>query len=147
VDHATVESEMALRGLRLTRQRRAILDVVVVARSQLSARQVYDALRATAPEVGLTTVYRTLALLEEIGAVRRVHGDDACESVVPAAAAHGHTIVCGECGRIGEFTACDISPIAAAASAETGYAITGHFLQLSGTCTTCSPRPRAEGVD
>lgn len=138
MDRAAVEDAIASRGLRLTRQRRAVLDVVVDSNSQLSALQVYDSVRAVHPEVGLTTVYRTLALLEEIGAVRRLHGDEACESVVRAATTHGHSVVCGSCGRVEEFTACDISPIAAAAAAETGYAITDHFLQLTGTCVACS---------
>lgn len=137
MDRTEIEREMTARGLRLTRQRRAVLDVVAGANSQLSALQVYDCARATHPEVGLTTVYRTLALLEELGAVRRLHGDEACESLVPAAAAHGHSVVCESCGRVEEFTACDISSVAAAAATETGYAITDHFLQLSGTCAAC----------
>ena len=147
VDRTAVEGALVARGLRLTRQRRAVLDVVLDSSSQLSALQVYDFVRAVLPEVGLTTVYRTLAILEEIGAVRRVHGDEACESVVPAASTHGHSVVCGTCGLVGEFTACDISPIAVAAASETGYAITDHFLQLSGTCAACTSDAGEKAVD
>jgi Fe2+ or Zn2+ uptake regulation protein len=126
--------------LRITRQRRAILDVLGRSHSQTSALQLYDAVRDAHPEIGLTTVYRTLALLEGIGAVRRLHGGEACETVVSAHHSHGHSVVCESCGAVEEFTACDIAAIAEAAAAETGYAITDHFLQLSGTCEACGGR-------
>ena len=105
----------------------------------MSPMQVFDAARERCPELGLTTVYRTLELLAEIGALRRVHGPDHCETFVPAGAAHGHTVVCSRCGRVMEFTDCDMRTVAAAAAQQTGYRITAHFLQLSGLCATCSP--------
>ena len=85
-DAAAVSGQLAARGLRLTRQRRAVLDAIAGAPSSLSALQVYDAAREGCPELGLTTVYRTLEVLTEIGALRRVHGPDHCESFVPASA-------------------------------------------------------------
>jgi Fur family ferric uptake transcriptional regulator len=137
-DAAEISAALAERGLRLTRQRRAVLDAIARAPSSLSAAQVYDAARAGCPELGLTTVYRTLEVLTEIGALRRVHGMDHCESFVPASAEHGHTVVCSGCGRVTEFTACDMRGVAEAASRQTGYRITGHFLQLSGLCAGCA---------
>jgi Fur family ferric uptake transcriptional regulator len=137
-DTAQIAAELSARGLRLTRQRRAVLDAIAAAPSSLSALQVYDAARAGCPELGLTTVYRTLEVLADIGALRRVHGRDHCESFVPASAEHGHTVVCNGCGRVTEFTACDMRGIADAAAEETGYRITGHFLQLSGLCDRCA---------
>jgi Fur family transcriptional regulator, ferric uptake regulator len=142
-DAAQVSAALAERGLRLTRQRRAVLDAIAATPSSLTATQVYDAARAGCPELGLTTVYRTLDVLADIGALRRVHGQDHCESFVPAGAEHGHTVVCSGCGRVTEFTACDMGGIADAASRETGYRITGHFLQLSGLCAGCAARGRS----
>ena len=144
-DTAQVSAEFSARGLRLTRQRRAVLDAIAAAPSSLNALQVYDAARGNCPELGLTTVYRTLEVLAEIGALRRVHGPDHCEGFVPASAAHGHTVVCSECGRVTEFTACDMRGVADAAARETGYRITGHFLQLSGLCAGCAA-VRKEGA-
>jgi Fur family ferric uptake transcriptional regulator len=141
-----MSAALAERGLRLTRQRRAVLEAIAAAPSSLSATQVYDAARAGCPELGLTTVYRTLEVLTEVGALRRVHGSDHCESFVPASAEHGHTVVCSGCGRATEFTACDMRDIADAAARETGYSITGHFLQLSGLCARCSASRRRGGA-
>jgi Fe2+ or Zn2+ uptake regulation protein len=87
-------------------------------------------------------VYRTLELLSEIGALRRVHGPDHCEAFVPAGAAHGHTVVCSRCGQVMEFTECDMQAVVDAATRQTGFRITEHFLQLSGECPACGERTR-----
>ena len=138
LDTAQVSAAFVARGLRLTRQRRAVLDAIAAAPCSLSPLQVYDAARERCPELGLTTVYRTLEVLDEIGALRRVHGHGHCESFVPAGSTHGHTVVCGSCGRVTEFTACDMRAVSAAAAGETGYVITDHFLQLTGLCEHCA---------
>jgi Fe2+ or Zn2+ uptake regulation protein len=142
-DTAHVSAEFAARGLRLTRQRRAVFDAIAAAPCSLSPLQVYDAARERCPDLGLTTVYRTLEVLDEIGALRRVHGHHHCENFVPARSPHGHTVVCGSCGRVTEFTACDMRRVAAAAADETGYVITDHFLQLTGLCEHCARNDRS----
>jgi len=140
LDADQIAGTLAARGLRLTRQRRAVLDAVAEASSSVSPVQVFDAARERCPELGLTTVYRTLEVLSEIGALRRVHGPDHCEAFVPAGAAHGHTVVCSRCGRVMEFTECDMRPVVDAAVRQTGYHIIDHFLQLSGLCPACDER-------
>jgi len=140
LDADQIAGTLAARGLRLTRQRRAVLDAVAEASSSVSPVQVFDAARERCPELGLTTVYRTLELLSEIGALRRVHGPDHCEAFVPTGAAHGHTVVCSRCGQVMEFTECDIQAVVDAAARQTGFRITEHFLQLSGECPACDKR-------
>jgi Fe2+ or Zn2+ uptake regulation protein len=63
---------------------------------------------------------------------------------MPVSAAHAHTVVCSACGRVAEFTACDVRRISAAAARETGYRITDHFLQLTGLCDRCAARRSAK---
>ncbi len=144
LDLEHVAAELAARGLRLTRQRRAVLEALADTPSSLSPLQLYEAARERCPELGLTTVYRTLEVLDEIGALRRVHGPDHCEGLMPVSAAHAHTVVCSACGRVAEFTACDVRRISAAAARETGYRITDHFLQLTGLCDRCAARRSAK---
>ncbi len=137
-DTVEIGRMLSKKGLRLTRQRRAVLDAVAAAPTGLSPVQVYDTARRDCPELGLTTVYRTLDLLAAIGVLRRVHGTAHCEAFVPAGAAHGHTVVCEACGSAAEFTDCDMAPVMDAAAHQTGYLITEHLLQLSGTCAACA---------
>lgn len=138
LDTDQIARTLGLRGLRLTRQRRAVLEAVGQASHGVSAVQVFDVARVSCPELGLTTVYRMLDVLSEIGALRRVHGPDHCETFVPTGAAHGHTVVCSGCGQVREFTDCDMHAVLEAAAQQTGYRITEHFLQLEGTCPSCS---------
>ncbi|HQG03917.1 MAG TPA: Fur family transcriptional regulator [Thermoleophilia bacterium] len=133
-----VFSQITARGLRVTRQRRAVVAAVADSSVCLSPLEVFEAARRDCPDLGLTTVYRTLELLGEIGALRRVHGADGCERLVPAGSTHGHAVVCDSCGRVTEFTECDMGDVVRAATRETGYRITGHFLQLSGLCVDCA---------
>jgi Fur family ferric uptake transcriptional regulator len=138
LDIDLITAELAARGLRLTRQRRAVVEAVAASNACLSPLDVFRVARASCPDLGLTTVYRTLDLLGEIGALRRIHGADGCERLVPASAAHGHSVVCAVCGRVTEFTECDMTAVLAAARRETGYRITEHFLQLNGVCAECA---------
>lgn len=137
-----VVAELAARGFRLTRQRRAVVDAVAASDACLRPFDVFEAARAACPDLGLTTVYRTLDVLDEIGALRRIHGPDGCERLVPAATAHGHSVVCASCGRVTEFTECDMTAVLDAARRETGYRITEHFLQLNGVCGACAAGER-----
>jgi len=142
-----IERTLAEKGLRLTRQRRAVIEAVAAASCGLSPVEVYHAARPRCPELGLTTVYRTLEVLSEIGALRRVHGPAHCEAFVPARTAHGHTVICSACGRATEFTDCDLRAVMDAAAAQTGYRITEHFLQFGGLCAACratTDDPRSE---
>jgi Fur family ferric uptake transcriptional regulator len=131
------EARLALAGHRLTRQRRAVLAALLRAEAGTTAAQVHREAQRSCPDLGLATVYRTLEMLGAVGVLRRVHGADHCEAYVVAASRHGHTVVCTRCGRVSEFTACEIEPVLAAAAAETGFAIDDHFLQLTGMCGRC----------
>jgi len=140
LDASDMAGRLGARGLRLTRQRRAVVETLAQSEAALTALQLYDAGRRRCPDLGLTTVYRTLDALGEAGAIRRVHADGHCEAFVPAESAHGHSVVCVGCGRVGEFTDCDVSSLVERAARETGFAIEEHFIQLSGMCAACQAR-------
>ena len=137
-------ARLAAAGHRLTRQRRAVLAALCAPTPASRRPRCIAAARGACPDLGLATVYRTLEMLAEVGAVRRVHGDDRCEAYVLTTGGHGHTVVCSGCGRVGEFTACDMSPVMAPPRQQTGFAIDGHFLQLSGTCAACTGARRRQ---
>jgi Fe2+ or Zn2+ uptake regulation protein len=140
LDATDMAERLGARGSRLTPQRRAVVEALARTDAALSALQLFDAGRQECPDLGLTTVYRTLELLSEAGAIRRVHADGHCEAFVPAESDHGHSVVCVGCGKVGEFTDCDVSSLVRRAADETGFAIEEHFLQLSGVCAECQAR-------
>ena len=135
VEHAT--KELRARGFRLTRQREAVLAALSQAERGLDPAEILERGRARCPELGLATVYRTLELLGEIGIVRHIHGGKGCAAVAGAEREHGHYVVCTACGRVTEFSTCDIQAVEAAATRETGFKISAHFLELAGVCARC----------
>jgi Fur family ferric uptake transcriptional regulator len=135
VKHAT--KELRARGFRFTRQREAVLATLSKAERGLDPAEILERGRAQCPELGLATVYRTLDLLIELGIVRHIHGGKGCAAVAGTEREHGHYVVCTRCGRVTEFSTCDIQAVEAAAARETGFKISAHFLELAGMCARC----------
>ena len=143
LDKKRATEALLQRGLRVTRQRQAVLDAIVRAEGSFTAQQLHDAVRSESSSLGLTTVYRTLDILADVGAVERVHGPSNCEAFVAAGETHGHTVVCRLCGAAAEFSGLDCSGLVAEAADKTGFRIDEHVIQLSGVCKRCSGEERA----
>ncbi len=137
MDVRKATQELRARGIRLTRQRAAVLTALGRAERGLNPEEILHAARAECPELGLATVYRALDLFGDLGIVRRIHSSEGCETVVAADAKHGHSVVCLECGRVAEFSSCDMASVENAAATETGFKISAHSLELAGMCAQC----------
>lgn len=142
LDLNTLNSELSQQGYKLTRQRRAVVEVVVQASTRLSAANVLARAQQMCPDLGLTTVYRTLEILEQMGVIRRVHLDDGCEGFAPASAEHGHLLICSRCQAAIEFEECNLSSLLRRVSDRTGFTIEQHWLELVGLCPQCQKRTR-----
>ncbi len=65
------------KGCKLTTQRRAVLDVLLEQTGKhLSTEEIYNLVKASYPEIGLATVYRTMLLFENMGLVDKLNFDD-----------------------------------------------------------------------
>jgi len=136
--------KLADRGYRLTRPRQAVLQALFEDDDWLRPEEVLTHARERHPSVGLVTVYRTLALLEELGIVRRIHVEPGCHGYALAGLGHGHYLTCRSCHRVLEFPGReDLSPLIRQISRRTGFVVEGHLLELSGTCATCRRRRRS----
>lgn len=125
-------------GCRITAPRRAIIQVVAESPRALQPNEVYELSRARHPGIGLVTVYRTLDRLEQLGLIQRVHREDGCHLLMPAANGHEHYLVCTGCGRTILFEGDDLRALFARIESGTGYRVSDHWLQLFGTCPQCS---------
>lgn len=133
-DSAVILSE---HGYKLTPQRLAILDVITRSREHLTPAVIYKKVCRTHPGMGLTTVYRTLDVMTELGLVDRVHLGDTCRSYSAQERGHRHNIVCTRCGLVVDFIGCDLEDLSERLSCETGFKIEGHLLQFQGLCRNC----------
>jgi Fur family ferric uptake transcriptional regulator len=128
---------------KLTKSRRAVLDIIAKSERHLTPAEVYQKAKVKYRHIGLTTVYRTLDLLVELGAIQRIHLPQGCHSYASAPRAHAHHLVCASCGRAEEFADCDLDSLMATLRAKTGYKIDVHMLELMGLCPACQARARA----
>ena len=134
VDHATNPT----RTSRRTRQGDAVLNVVLGSDNFRSAQDIHAALRAAGDTVGLTTVYRHLALLTEEGQLDALQTADGelvyrrCHSE-----SHHHHVVCRRCGRGTEVELPDLERWAETTASDLGYSDVTHTVEIFGVCAEC----------
>ena len=140
LDLETITQQLAARQFKITRQRRAVLSAIAASHSRLSPAEVYAKAKRQCRDLGLATVYRTLDILAELGAIRRVHLDDGCEGFAPVSAEHGHHLICRECSAAIEFEDCDMMALLRRVEAKTGFKVEQHWLELVGRCPECQAK-------
>ena len=133
----TLMIELKARGHRMTKARRAVLDVILREQTHLSPMQVFERARKLHPPLGIVTVYRTLDLLEVWGLVQRVHSQTGCHSYARTSRGHSHQLICNDCGRVEEFSNCDIDKLRSTLEHRTGFVVEHHWLELEGRCPVC----------
>lgn len=131
-------SALSEKGYRLTGSRRAVVEIVAISTRALTPLEVFDSARASHPELGLVSVYRTLEKLEELHLIQRVHQPQGCQAFITANQGHQHMLLCQNCGQVTFFEGDDLENLITAISGRTGYAIKEHWLQLFGLCAVCS---------
>jgi Fur family transcriptional regulator, ferric uptake regulator len=124
-------------GYRLTETRRAVVETMANSDRVLDPTQIFDISRERCPSLGLVTVYRTLAKLEELSLIQRVHQSDGCHTYFPAVDGHQHMLICQRCGRVEYFMGDALESLMKRVSEESGYQINDHWLQLFGICNYC----------
>ena len=99
-------------GYRFTEPRKAVMDVLQRTNKHLSAEEVYWEVRKIYPHAGLTTVYRTLELLVQMGALNRHDFGDGrarYELIEGPGGKHHHHLVCAECKKVINYSSVLIS--------------------------------------
>ncbi len=133
-------AQLRLAGYKLTRQRRVVLEVIAAEGTHLSPAEVYERARVNCPDLGLTTVYRTLDILSGLGLVRRVHLKEGCHSFALTSGEHSHHLICRKCGDVVEVEGGDLGPLVDRVAQNTGFIVEEHWLELFGTCPACQKK-------
>lgn len=127
-----------LGGLRVTRQRRAVLAAVEDLGVFSSARVVHEALQARDHRVGLSTVYRSLHALAELGSLDSIRDEDG-ETVYRKCAGQPHQhLLCRHCGAAEEFSDSAARTLMEAWADAGGYRDVEYVLVMYGTCPACA---------
>ena len=131
--------------LKRSGQREAIVDTFLRSQSHLSVDDLLHLVQKRRADVGRTTVYRTLKLLQAAGLAQELElrGESRFEREYNRA--HHDHFICQHCGDIIEFESPEIERIQDEIAAGLGFVIEGHRHQIFGQCRACASRPqRAE---
>lgn len=136
-------------GYRMTVPRKAIMDVLSNTDEHLSAEEIYMKAHNIYPNVGLTTVYRTLELLAQMGMlVKFDFGDGRAryELAEGQGKGHHHHLICTNCNRIIEYREFIDEEMEFLHRAEKGlskkynFQIKSHIIQFYGICDSCKDK-------
>jgi Fur family transcriptional regulator, ferric uptake regulator len=125
-------------GYRVTPQRQLVLEAVARL-EHATPEEIYGEVRQTARGVNVSTVYRTLELLEQLGLVKHTHIHHGAPSYhLSEHAKHVH-LVCRQCGLITEVDQSAVVPLVVALEEHQGFLTDVGHLTVFGLCAGCRP--------
>ncbi|MBN1644208.1 MAG: transcriptional repressor [Dehalococcoidales bacterium] len=135
-----MNDELSHRGYRMTPQRLMIVEAVENSTDHISADEIYSRVRAKYPNVNVSTVYRTLELLEQLGLVTRTDLGGGRVVYHPIAKGHHHHLVCKECGAIIDLDESVLSGLKESLLRQYQFVADLRHLGIQGVCVNCRQR-------
>jgi Fur family transcriptional regulator, ferric uptake regulator len=140
-DHSPVRPEdwqerLRAKGYRLTPQRELVLHAVERL-GHATPDEVLAAVREESSAINISTVYRTLELLEELELVRHAHITDRAPTYHSSTAPPHVHLVCRTCGRVIEVDPALVDPMTRSLHERYGFATDVGHLTVFGSCADC----------
>jgi Fur family ferric uptake transcriptional regulator len=135
-----LEQELISRGVRMTQQRRLLVQIMQSADRHLDARALWEQARRQAPTLNKVTVYRTLAMLKQHGLVDELDlmhlegGKHYYEAKTTRDHIH---LACMKCGRIQEFESALFEKLKGQIERQRAFHIKVARLEAGGYCDRC----------
>lgn len=135
---AKVEAVSAARGLRLTRLRRRVLELIWASHMPIKAYDLLELLRQEHAAAAPPTVYRALEFLVQEGFVHRIESLNAyigCD--IPERDHQGQFLICGSCGEAAELSDPGIEAALHGTAKMLGFRLDVSTVELRGRCARC----------
>jgi Fur family ferric uptake transcriptional regulator len=135
-----LQKELGARGIRLTKQRRVLLQVMETARRHLDAGEIFDRAQKIDKNITRVTVYRTIDLLKRQGLIDELdllhlRGDrHYYESHGPRDHIH---VACLRCGKVREVESDLYEQLKQQITRDTGIEISVARTEIGGLCADC----------
>lgn len=133
---AEIIQQIKAKGFKITPQRRAIIEALLVPDRPPTAKDVLEIVRDKYPDVSLDTVYRNLNLLTEIGCVIKINLLNSETSRFEILKHHHHHLICLGCGEAVCLEKCLLDKHINVLK-DKGYEIVGHAFEIYGYCPSC----------
>ncbi len=122
--------------LRMTRQRRTILEALKGVNNHPAADEVYQMVRRKLPHISLGTIYRNLEVLSERGLIRKLEFAGSQRRFDGKRNNHYH-LRCTGCGKVEDAPIEPSKEIEEDLRKLSDYDIVGHRLEFIGLCPRC----------
>ncbi len=132
-----IVSKLSELGYRLTPQRIMIVSAIEKSDNHISAEEIYAQVVAKYPNVNISTVYRTLELLKQLGLVTETDMGEGRVRYHPVGKGHHHHLVCQECGAIIALDESLLSSFKSALLREYKFSANLRHLAILGRCVNC----------
>lgn len=133
-----IASRLSQKGYRMTPQRLMILEAIEGASGHISAEEIYRDIKKRYPGLNISTVYRTLELLKEMGLVTETDMGDGRVRFHSLGHEHHHHLVCSKCGRVIDLDEETLAPLTGALSRKYGFRADLKHLAIFGCCKSCA---------
>ncbi len=133
-----ISHQLSELGYRLTPQRVMIMSAIENSDDHISAEEIYTQVLAKYPYVNISTVYRTLELLKQLGLVTETDLGGGRVRYHPAGKGHHHHLVCRECGAIIDLDETVLASLKDALLREYKFIADLRHLAIFGRCVNCS---------
>lgn len=141
-DSTNFKEKLKERGLKMTAQRQAILDVIREHEGQhMSPEEIFELVRESCPEIGLATVYRTLLLLDSMELIYKLDFDDGCSRYELNRNKEDHRhhhLICMKCGSVAEVEGDLLESLEDQILQKNGFIVKDHRVKFYGYCRKCS---------
>ena len=133
-----ITGELSELGYRLTPQRLMVVSAIENSDHHISADEIYTQVLAQYPHVNISTVYRTLELLKQLGLVTETDLGGSRVRYHPVDKGHHHHLICQECGAITDLDEEVLSPLKDTLLREYKFSADLSHLAIFGRCIKCS---------
>ena len=131
-------TKLSEQGYRLTPQRMLVLSAIENSNDHISAEEIYAQVVAKYPYVNISTIYRTLELLNRLGLVTETDLGGGRVRYHPAGKGHHHHLVCQECGKVIDLDETVLYPLKDVLLREYKFSADLRHLGIFGRCADCS---------
>ncbi len=147
MDKNSIITKILEAGLKNTRPRINIIDILENGNELLSAQQIYDKLRESKVRVNLSTVYRSLEKLTEYNIINKVSLDKEKQALYEYnREIHHHFLICKNCNKIKTIYSCPLEDYEVNLEKKTNFLITGHKIEFYGYCKECQKKLNKDEV-
>jgi Fe2+ or Zn2+ uptake regulation protein len=127
------------KGIKVTKSRIAIYEILSDNDSSISADFIYDKCRNIGMDINLSTVYRTLEIFEEKDIIEKFDLGNGKYSFTIRKNKHMHKLECSKCHKQIEVP-CPMQQVEELLKNQTGFVLTEHKLMLKGICEECKDK-------